>query len=130
MVEQLQNSLSNLDFRQHSYEYVDITDDFLKISSKIEYGTIAKSKAFKLLQGTHALETLNPKLDTSLLEIAEFDVCSLKSIDQLNWLLSRLYGCLCAWLDNSALSVTTKNLLTFTLYYKIAKTMKMMLWKL
>ncbi|KAH3661204.1 hypothetical protein OGAPHI_006611 [Ogataea philodendri] len=87
------------------HDYDDITDEFFSIASKIEYGDIAKSKHFKLLEGTHALEVMNPKLDTALLTPEQIDP-AVPTLDHAAWVMARLLGCVCAWLDNNSLSVS------------------------
>lgn len=46
---------------------MDFTDTFFNVAAKVSSGEIIKSPDFPLLHGTHALELLNPKLDTYLL---------------------------------------------------------------
>ncbi|KAG7830760.1 hypothetical protein KL920_001351 [Ogataea angusta] len=93
--------LSRLNIR----DYEDITSDFFAITSAIEYGSIVKSKQFKLLEGTHALEVLNPKLDTALLELGILHPV-VETLDQAAWVMVRLLGSVCAWLENNSLSVS------------------------
>lgn len=57
---------------------VDITNEFFDITSKIKYSQIIKSNNFSLLQGTHALELLNPRLDTYLMEKVRFSITDTK----------------------------------------------------
>ncbi|ODV84416.1 hypothetical protein CANARDRAFT_29270 [[Candida] arabinofermentans NRRL YB-2248] len=86
--------------------FTDVTDSFFKIASKIPFGEVVKSNQFKLLEGTHALEILNPKLDSALLDLTDFDISSVKTLDEVNWIMMKLLGCLCSWLDNNSLSVS------------------------
>ncbi|KAG7902390.1 hypothetical protein KL935_001298 [Ogataea polymorpha] len=97
----VEQQLSRLNIRN----YEDITSDFFAITSAIEYGSIVKSKQFKLLEGTHALEVLNPKLDTALLK-PEILHPVVETLDQAAWVMVRLLGSVCAWLDNNSLSVS------------------------
>lgn len=85
---------------------IDITDAFFNTISHIKYGTIVKSPQFKLLHGTHALEVMNPKLDSSLLPTVHFDLDSLNSMHQTNSVIFGLLRSLCAWLDNNSLGVS------------------------
>ncbi|OWB75158.1 hypothetical protein B5S31_g5019 [[Candida] boidinii] len=86
--------------------YIDITQDFFKITSKIEFGKIIKSSSITLLEGTHALEALNPKLDGFLLPSTKFDTLKSRPLDEVNWVMQKLTEKLCCWLDNNSLSVT------------------------
>ncbi|KAG7798499.1 hypothetical protein KL929_001542 [Ogataea haglerorum] len=97
----VEQQLSRLNIR----DYEDITSEFFSITSAIEYGSIVKSRQFKLLEGTHALEVLNPKLDTALLE-PSLSNPAVETLDQAAWVMVRLLGSVCAWLNNNSLSVS------------------------
>lgn len=53
---------------------VDITDEFFATAAQIPYSTIVKCNNFSLLHGTHALEALNPKLDTFTIPKVQFSI--------------------------------------------------------
>lgn len=85
---------------------VDVTDAFWSTTEQIKFGDVVKCSDFKLFTGTHALETMNPKLDTALIKILPFDFTQVTTIDQVDPIIAGLYRSLCAWLDNNSLSVS------------------------
>lgn len=105
MQEELEKGMISLEINDAPAD-IDITDTFQDIVKKIKYGTVVKSPQFKLLHGTHALEAMNPKLDTSLIQTVPFDLNSVNSIDKVNSVIVGLFDSLCAWLDNNSLSVS------------------------
>lgn len=105
MQEELEKGIISLDINDTASD-IDITDTFQEVIGEIDYGTVVKSQQFKLLHGTHALEVMNPKLDTSLLPTIQFDLCSVNSIEKVNSIIVGIFDALCAWLDNNSLSVS------------------------
>ncbi|CDK24722.1 unnamed protein product [Kuraishia capsulata CBS 1993] len=76
----------------------------------IKHGEIVKSPAFSLLEGTNALEVLNSKLDTGIIELtaseANFDVTLPRDVDSVCSIFNEILKSLATWLDNSSLSIT------------------------
>ncbi|VEU23466.1 DEKNAAC104462 [Brettanomyces naardenensis] len=108
MTEQIQRQIDRLGLQDppDPPDEADVTDEFFSIVEQIPYGSVIKSKQFKLLHGTHALEVMNPKLDSSLLKVVEFDLDSVQDIDEVNSVICQLFEALTAWLDNNSLSVS------------------------
>lgn len=90
-------------FKISNEKLIDITDDFFKITSKIDYSKIIKSNNFSLLHGTHALELLNSRLDTFLLEKTNFSIddnTNLSIIDATSIISNQLKSLTC-WLGQN-----------------------------
>lgn len=82
-------------------EEIDVTDKFFEITSQIEYSAIVKSNNFSLLQGTHALELLNPKLDTFLLKKANYNINQELDFLSTTVIISTQLKCLVAWVGQN-----------------------------
>lgn len=85
---------------------VDITKEFFDLTSTIKFSTIVKSNNFSLLQGTHALELLNPRLDTFLLDVVDYDINTKLSSNDLVSIISNQLKSLVCWLGEN-ISITT-----------------------
>lgn len=68
----LEYAFSELDLNNIE-DYVDITSLLKELAQKLKPNTIVKSPNFNLLEGTHALEIDNVKLDSSLLNLTEYE---------------------------------------------------------
>ncbi|KAG0673097.1 hypothetical protein C6P42_002980, partial [Pichia californica] len=88
-------------FKISNDNQVDITDEFFNITSKVKYSTIIKSNNFTLLHGTHALEILNPKLDTFLLNNLKFDINIELNLKQSTSIISNQLKSLTCWLGQN-----------------------------
>ncbi|GAV29683.1 hypothetical protein PMKS-003185 [Pichia membranifaciens] len=88
-------------FKISNQKLRDVTDEFFKVTSTIEYSKIVKSNNFSLLHGTHALELLNPRLDTFLLQKSEY--CIEKDLDliEATSIISTQLKCLTCWLGQN-----------------------------
>ncbi|EMG50411.1 MAK10 N-alpha-acetyltransferase 35 [Candida maltosa Xu316] len=99
----------SIDYREDD-ELIDITDDIFKSLSKITDNRVVKAAPFELLEGTRALEVLNPKLDTGLIELTEdellFDCTKPQSIDVIINIQTKLLSNLVNWLESDSLPVT------------------------
>jgi hypothetical protein len=90
------------DFKiSNNEDLVDITDDFFKITSKVNYSEIVKANNFSLLQGTHALELLNPKLDTFLLEKIDYSISQDLNLIKTTSIISNQFKSLTCWLGQN-----------------------------
>ncbi|KAK6200347.1 glucose-repressible protein [Scheffersomyces amazonensis] len=91
-------------------DYVDITEQVFNSLSLITNNKVVKSDYFNLLDGTRALEVLNPKLDTGLIQLSqielEFDTSAPQSLDQIISINNRSIILLMSWLNHSSLPVT------------------------
>lgn len=82
----------------------DVTDLFFHEVSEIEVGDIVKSPIFPLLHGTHALEILNPRLDSYLLKQVNYKQTDLTESQALG-ISTGLIRALTCWLcENVSLS--------------------------
>lgn len=88
-------------FKISNENLIDITDDFFNITSKVEYSHIVKSNNFSLLHGTHALELLNPRLDTYLLEKTAYSINQELSLLQATSIISNQLKSLTCWLGQN-----------------------------
>lgn len=79
----------------------DVTDEFFKVTSSIEYSKIVKSNNFSLLHGTHALELLNTRLDTFLLQKAEYSIAKDLDLTEATSIISTQLKCLTCWLGQN-----------------------------
>lgn len=80
---------------------VDITEVFFKTTSTIPYSKIIKSNNFSLLQGTHALELQNPRLDTFELNLIPYDVSKNLSLSDATSIIAAQLKALSSWLDDN-----------------------------
>lgn len=91
-------------------DLVDITDELFASLLLIQDHRVVKSEYFNLLEGTQAIEMLNPKLDTGLIDISHedilFDTATPLSIDEVISINNSLLISFVSWLDNSNLPVT------------------------
>lgn len=70
-------------------------------------GEIVKSKVFSLVEGTHALEILNPRLDSSLLEDGDpYDCSEPRSIQQVDSIMNDMLKALMTWMNNNPLATS------------------------
>ncbi|ODV95837.1 hypothetical protein PACTADRAFT_33041 [Pachysolen tannophilus NRRL Y-2460] len=118
--------IQSIDINNDSSKYIDITDQFFDVTkvelgigfalcinmgwADIKHGEIVKAKSFSLFQGTHALEMMNKRLDTGLVELSkeerEFDVTAGRNFDEVLAIMNDLLKYLMSWLNNSSLSRT------------------------
>ncbi|TID19244.1 hypothetical protein CANINC_003815 [Pichia inconspicua] len=82
-------------------DLVDITDLFFKTTSTIPYSDIIKSNNFSLLQGTHALELQNPRLDTFQLDLVPYEISKYLTLSQATAIISTQLKALSSWLDDN-----------------------------
>lgn len=88
-------------FKISNEKLIDVTDEFFKVTSTIEYSKIIKSNNFSLLHGTHALELLNTRLDTFLLKRTDYDVDRELDFKQATSIISTQLKCLTCWLGQN-----------------------------
>lgn len=82
-------------------DLVDITDLFFETTSKIPYSKIVKSNNFSLLQGTHALELQNPRLDTFSLNQVPYDLHQQLTLSDASAIIACQLKALSSWLDDN-----------------------------
>ncbi|KAK6462260.1 glucose-repressible protein [Scheffersomyces coipomensis] len=91
-------------------QYIDITNDLFNSLSLITDHQVVKSDYFNLLEGTRAIEVLNPRLDTALIKLQpsdlSFNTNDKQSIDNVISIQNKLFQLLMSWLNNSSLPVT------------------------
>lgn len=92
-------------------KYIDITEElFASVSRCPNKSNVVKSSYFDLLEGTRAIEALNTKLDTGLIELSaedlSFDSASPQSIEEVIVIQNKLILMFLSWLNNSSLPVT------------------------
>lgn len=91
-------------------DLVDITEEIFHSLQLIDNNQVVKSEFFNLLEGTQAIEMLNPKLDTGLINFSQadlnFDASKPITIDEVIAINNKLLILFVSWLDNSSLPVT------------------------
>ncbi|RLV94136.1 N-alpha-acetyltransferase 35 NatC auxiliary subunit [Spathaspora sp. JA1] len=95
---------------QNNSELIDVTQVIFDSLKNVPNNKVIKSEQFQLLEGTRALEVLNPRLDTGLIELSETDYkfdCSkpLSSRVIVN-IQTKLLKSLVGWLSSDSLPVT------------------------
>lgn len=96
--------LEDLDINRKRQDFVDITDKFFELTNEIQYSHIVKSKEFPLLHGTHALEILNPRLDTFLLEEVIYDISDSANeltLEETTAIIGNLLKSLTSWMGQN-----------------------------
>ncbi|KAI5949460.1 MAK10 [Candida theae] len=106
-------SLPNIDaltFNQNDDDLVDITQNVFDSAHQLKENKVVKSAIFELLDGTRALEVLNPRHDTGMIELEEDDVFFDCSQPQTATSIVNIQGKLLAqlvnWLEGRSLSET------------------------
>lgn len=89
---------------------IDITNELFESVLSITDNKVVKAEQFELLEGTRALEVLNPKLDTGLIELKpeelEFNCSNPQSVNVIINIQTKLLSNLINWLENDSLPVT------------------------
>ncbi|EDO14508.1 hypothetical protein Kpol_286p1 [Vanderwaltozyma polyspora DSM 70294] len=70
----LDKNLEMLAKDSSSKKFIDVTDVFKKLGSKLNPDVIIKSPNFDLFEGTRSLEVSNPKLDSSLIQLSKEEI--------------------------------------------------------
>ncbi|KAG7666448.1 MAK10 [[Candida] subhashii] len=95
---------------ENDTELIDITDSLFQSLLQITNNQVVKADQFELLEGTRALEVLNPRLDTGLITLDphdyEFDCSAPQSIEVIINIQTKLLKCVVHWLMNESLPVT------------------------
>lgn len=100
----LHHSLNSLSLND---DIIDITEQFFQIASKLQYSKISKANEFSLLHGTHALEILNPRLDTYLLSKTDYDLSKeLSLLDTVQIIINQFKSISCWLTQNISLPCT------------------------
>lgn len=108
------NSLTDLQIGASSTKparsYVDITDLLFKKCQNLKNDVVVKSPSFSLFEGTHALEMMNPRLDSGIIQLTDdevnFNCCKPLSLNQVLGISDRILRSVFAWMNNNSLSVT------------------------
>ncbi|CAK9439212.1 uncharacterized protein LODBEIA_P34360 [Lodderomyces beijingensis] len=91
-------------------ELVDITQDIFTSLQHIKDNRVVKSRLFELLEGTRALEALNAKLDTGLIDLDReeivFDCTAPQSPQTVAHIQSCLLSQLVNWFESESLTVS------------------------
>ncbi|KAK9324711.1 Mak10 subunit, NatC N-terminal acetyltransferase-domain-containing protein [Lipomyces orientalis] len=90
--------------------YVDITDVFSKETQKIKPGELAMSETFELVNAINALEIMDLKMDTGLLDMLshdkDFNTKASRSARKVLWVMDELFAMEMSWHTGGALSQT------------------------
>lgn len=91
-------------------DLIDITKEVFASLESITNNKVVKSPYFELLEGTRALEVLNPKLDTGLIELTReeltFDCSKPQEVNVIINIQTKLLSNLINWLESDSLPVT------------------------
>ena len=89
---------------------IDITKEIFASLESITNNKVVKSPYFELLEGTRALEVLNPRLDTGLIELTPeeitFDCSKPQEVNVIINIQTKLLSNLVNWLESNSLPVT------------------------
>ncbi|KAK9243994.1 Mak10 subunit, NatC N-terminal acetyltransferase-domain-containing protein [Lipomyces tetrasporus] len=103
-------SESNIEIPTIAPNYVDITDVFSKETQKIKPGELAMSETFELVNAINALEMMDLKMDTGLLDMLshdkEFDTKASRSARKVLGVMDELFAMEMSWHTGGALSQT------------------------
>ncbi|KAK9374064.1 Mak10 subunit, NatC N-terminal acetyltransferase-domain-containing protein [Lipomyces chichibuensis] len=101
---------SNIPIPPVAPNYVDITDVFAKEAQKIRPGELAMLETFELVNAINALEIMDLKMDTGLLDMLsrdkEFDTTANRAAKQVLWVMDELFAMEMSWHTGGALSQT------------------------
>ncbi|KAK7203475.1 Mak10 subunit, NatC N-terminal acetyltransferase-domain-containing protein [Myxozyma melibiosi] len=90
--------------------YVDITDRFTAEAAKIMPGQLVMMESFELVNSINALEIMDPKMDTGVLNLrsndANFDVSAPRSPQEILYIMDELFALEMSWCTGCALSQT------------------------
>ncbi|KAI5967019.1 MAK10 [Candida pseudojiufengensis] len=102
--------MSILDINEFNEELIDITSEVFDSLQHLQDNKVVKSSLFELLEGTRALEVLNSKLDTGLIELEDeeinFDCSKPQSSTVVINIQNKLLQFLVNWLESDSLPVT------------------------
>lgn len=99
----------DIDYREED-DLIDITKELFDSVLSITDNKVVKASQFELLEGTRALEVLNPRLDTGLIELSteelKFDCSQPQPVNVVINIQTKLLSNLINWLENDSLPVT------------------------
>ncbi|RCK57349.1 N-alpha-acetyltransferase, 35 NatC auxiliary subunit [Candida viswanathii] len=108
-LEKLKITDTNIEYCEED-DLIDITKELFESLKSITDNKVVKAAPFELLEGTRALEVLNPRLDTGLIELTneelQFDCSQPQPIDVVVNIQTKLLSNLINWLESDSLPVT------------------------
>ncbi|KAI5969054.1 MAK10 [Candida margitis] len=103
-------NIDELNIKQNDTDLIDITQDVFASVQQLKENKVVKSGLFELLDGTRALEMLNPRHDTGLIELAEddvlFDCSKSQTATSIVNIQTKLLVQLVNWLEGHSLDET------------------------
>ncbi|KAK9478963.1 Mak10 subunit, NatC N-terminal acetyltransferase-domain-containing protein [Lipomyces japonicus] len=90
--------------------YVDVTELFISESTKLKVGELAMHENFQLANAINALEVMDIKMDTGLIDMNSndyaFDTAIGRKLSEIIWVMDKLLALEMAWFTGSTLTQT------------------------